>query len=116
MGTLLRDHGKGTVASTALPAQNRVHRSHLDHIDRADNDRSTEACLKDGSEVAGEVICHEVGLQEGILDEVTSHQLSTVDDGIMNNTVKGHFPQSLEPFLSGSGLVSTNKPNQQRWW
>lgn len=29
--------------------------------------------------------CHEVGLQEGILDEIIGHQLSTVDNSITSN-------------------------------
>ena len=56
-GTLLVEHGKGTVASAAVLARGRVHISRLDHIDRGGDDSGAEACPKGGSEVAREVIC-----------------------------------------------------------
>lgn len=56
-GTLLLEHGEGTVASAPVLAQGRVHVSRLDHIDRGGDDGGAEACPEGGSEVAREVIC-----------------------------------------------------------
>lgn len=107
-GTLLLEHGEGTMASAAVLVSGRVHISRLDHVDRGGNDGGAEACPEGRSEVARKVICHEVGLQEGILDEVIGHQLSTVDNSITSNIGSSPFPESPEPFISGNGLVGIN--------
>lgn len=57
MGTLLLEHGEGTMASTAVLARGRVHISRLDHVDRGGNDGGAEACPEGRSEVARKVIC-----------------------------------------------------------
>lgn len=57
LGSLLLEHGEGTVASAAVLAQGRVHVSRLDHVYRGGDDSGAEACPKGGSEVAREVIC-----------------------------------------------------------
>lgn len=58
LGSLLPEHGKGTVTCAAVLAQGRVHISRLDHIDGGGDDRGAETRPKGGSEVAREVICH----------------------------------------------------------
>lgn len=86
-------------------AQGRVHVSRLDHINRGGDDGGAEAGPEGRSEVAREVICHEVGFQESIFDEVIGHQLSTVDNGITGNIGRSPFPEAPDPFLSCNGLV-----------
>lgn len=56
-GTLLLEHGEGTMASAAVLARGRVHISRLDHVDRGGNDGGAEACPKGRSEVTRKVIC-----------------------------------------------------------
>lgn len=58
-GSLLLEHGKGTVTCAVVLAQGRVHVSRLDHINRGGDDGGAEASPEGRSEVAREVICHE---------------------------------------------------------
>lgn len=96
-GPLLLEHGEGAVASAAVLAQGRVHVSRLDHVDGGGDDGGAKAGSKGGREVAREVICHDVGLQEGFLDEVIGDQLGTVDNGIPSHVGRRAFPEPTEP-------------------
>lgn len=62
-GTLLLEHGEGTVASAAVLARGRVHVSRLDHVHGRGDDGGAEARPEGGREVAGKVICQRGGRQ-----------------------------------------------------